>query len=135
MEGKPPVDAKALCHLLGQSAVLELLEVLADAPRNVSSIAQTLELDTARTSRLLRALRLHGYVECSNHKKEHIFRLSTSIEVRPSRESLTVIAPSANGTYIRIEMRNLEVRNGRRRAGRSDGPGQEASSGGPERSK
>ena len=75
----PRSAAVDLFACLAHELRLQILRKLADSPKDVSSLAEALDLEIDRVSHHLRPLRACGLVEFSRIKQTHVFRLSEGV--------------------------------------------------------
>lgn len=94
---------RELLMLLAGGPHFEIVKSLAEAPREVSRLADALELSDDIVSKGLRKLRLHGLVAFDQRKKYRIYRLTQFVRVSTSAERLKIDVFSREGDHLTIE--------------------------------
>ena|SRR5437870_4733890 len=93
-----------LLPLMGQEIRYEIIQRLALAPCNVSTLARMLELADSDVSEHLGALHEHGLVVFDRCGKEHIYRLSACVRVQIEEHTIVLTMAGRDGAEVHIRV-------------------------------
>ncbi len=104
--GVQPPDVLALGVVGAVAGVirLEILELLSERPRDVSTLASQLELDIDHVSYHLRTLRRHGLVRFVRDRVRHVYHLGERARVSADESRIRVVLTVAVNADIVIEI-------------------------------
>ena len=96
----PCAHARKLCKLLSSRVSLEILVQLAHDEKDVSRVAQDLELDVTTISRGLKALHGSALLEVTRIKSHHLYRLASGVKVKLNGVNVYLTAKTADGAKL-----------------------------------
>ena len=72
-------DCISALRALGEESRLRILRLLLDRPRNVTELAETLELTTYNVSKHLRVLKQAGLVDCTKDGQQRFYGVAADL--------------------------------------------------------
>ncbi|MCH8342425.1 MAG: winged helix-turn-helix transcriptional regulator [Planctomycetes bacterium] len=89
---------------LGHEIRLEIVCSLAESPKDVSTLANCLELDVTTISHHLRRLWECGLVQVEAFKQRHVYRLGDRLDVTSGHGVLHLSSVSGDGGQVTIQL-------------------------------
>src|SRR5882672_5389028 len=95
-------DARTMLRFLSQPRPLELLDCLLDGERDVTQLADSLELNRNNISPALKELHLYSLVEVKSVGRQHIYRLNGAVNARRTNGMLVLNVRTADNGRITL---------------------------------